>query len=246
MLALVAALSCRSTGTIADTGGATGGSVGTGGGAGAVDAAAGTGGSATADAAAIVDAAFDDASGADGGEEGGGGMTEVGLDGAAAAKRVFVTRALYSGKLGGVDGADALCTAAAAAASLGGTWVAWLSAPQSDAVERIGGAGPWRRTDGVIAFPDRPSLEVAPSVPLSLDERGASVLSTPPAPLGDPVWTGTFQNGTRDKDHLCADWAQDSSLYDATVGDAGDAGRWTAAGYHHTCNKMARLYCFEQ
>src|SRR5207248_2675590 len=42
-------------------------------------------------------------------------------------KRVFVTSVMYDGNLGGLAGADAKCQARATAASLSGTYKAWLS-----------------------------------------------------------------------------------------------------------------------
>src|SRR5262249_27131858 len=42
-------------------------------------------------------------------------------------RRVFVTSLTYTGNLGGLAGADALCQARADAAALGGTYKAWLA-----------------------------------------------------------------------------------------------------------------------
>jgi hypothetical protein len=229
--------SCGSSGGASDAGSA-GGSPGTGG-AVATGGTTGTGGSQEGSGGVPVDAASDGASEADAAAvqvDAGPDLTPI------TGKRVFVTRALYPGKLGGLDGADALCATAAAAASLGGAWVAWLSAPGVDAIERIPGNGPWQRLDGAVAFAGRPALESAPAVPLSIDEQGASVLTT----SSTPVWTATAQGGIRDQEHNCSNWTQDSSLHDATVGDAGDAARWTAAGAVRACSETARLYCFEQ
>ena len=54
-----------------------------------------------------------------------------------APKRVFVTSTTYKGNLGGLAGADAKCQTRANAASLGGTWKAWLSDSTTSAASRL-------------------------------------------------------------------------------------------------------------
>jgi hypothetical protein len=236
-LACVMLVASCGSGSAASDAGSLGGSPGTGG-ATATGGITGTGGSQEGTGGVPVDAATGDgeADAVPGPIDGGADLMPI------AGKRLFVTSALYPGKLGGLTGADDLCAAAATAASLGGTWVAWLSAPDVDAIERIAGNGPWQRLDGAVAFSGRAALESAPAVPLSIDEHGASV--TPPSAA--PVWTATLQGGVRDQEHNCSNWTQDSSLHDATVGDAGDTARWTATGALRACSETARLYCFEQ
>ncbi len=53
---------------------------------------------------------------------------------------VFVTSSTFTGNLGGISGADAKCQQAAANASLPGTWLAWISDPNQDAVDQIDGS----------------------------------------------------------------------------------------------------------
>ncbi len=199
------------------------------------------------DAAIPVDAAATDAS------------ADASPD-ASTTKRVFVTSLAYSGNLkaagngsDGLDGADRLCTTHAMAASLGGTWKAWLSGVNTpltnDAIDRITGSGPWFRTDGMLAFENRAGLMVSPKTSLQRDERGQVI----DLPLD--VWTGTDVGGRR-SNSLCTDlsgpigtqiaWANASSN---TSGDYGDAvsttGRWTDSGTTQ-CSTPRRIYCFEQ
>lgn len=75
---------------------------------------------------------------------------EAGASGGGA--RVFVTATSYAAKsLGGgasrVAGADGFCANAAAAAGLGGNWVAWLSTSTVNAIDRVTGTGPWYLVD---------------------------------------------------------------------------------------------------
>ncbi|MGZ3454239.1 MAG: hypothetical protein ACXVEF_31830, partial [Polyangiales bacterium] len=63
-------------------------------------------------------------------------------------KVVFVTSTLYTGDLGGVAGADSKCQSAAAAASLAGTFKAWVSSATSSP------STTFVRTTGDYALPD--------------------------------------------------------------------------------------------
>src|SRR3990167_4820916 len=51
--------------------------------------------------------------------------------------RVFITNESYNGNLGGLIGADEICTRSAHLAGLGGKWKAWLSDSQVSASERL-------------------------------------------------------------------------------------------------------------
>jgi hypothetical protein len=177
------------------------------------------------------------------------------------AKRVFVTSLRYSanlrdegGQATGRDSADAICQTLADAASLGGSFRAWLSTTDLDAIDHIAGTGPWYRLDGAVAFPNRASLGTTPQVPISIDEK-----------LGHPdpfyeSWTGTGVGGhlaaTSLASATCYDWTStvDSESIKGVLGVFGEGGgeldgtgpQWTnyAAGY---CSPFSRhLYCFEQ
>ena len=155
-------------------------------------------------------------------------------------KRVFVTHAEHDGLFGGLAGADTFCADAATAANLGGTFKAWLSDSNTNAIDRIVDVGPWYLVDGVtLVFINKANLATKPLAEISKDETGA----TPPMPAGlSYVWTGTLTGGQKDLD--CAGWTN-ASLY-ARLGAWGTApADWTSytAG---TCANTARLYCFEQ
>ena len=179
------------------------------------------------------------------------------------ALRVFVTRTKYTGDLGGLAGADSLCTAAAASASLGGEWVAWLSDEFTDAIDRVSGEGPWYRMDGEIVFNNAAHLATTPLNPILLDEFGTSQ-TCGVVPFGSSVWTGTG-NGGRAKDVAffahCDDWnTSASNTFDASNnlrennavgGDCDSTAEWTDHGASNTtftygnCAWDRSLYCFE-
>lgn len=169
------------------------------------------------------------------------------------ALRVFVTASSYSGDLGGLAGADALCADAAAGAELGGRWIAWLSDGQTDALDRIDGDGPWYRLDGRRAFNNAAQLRAQPLAPLSVDQFGEDVY--------EDVWTGTDNGGrgvTFEGIDFCADWTsrepyeeREGSIWPikAAVGSSSATDGWTYTGDWQSgleCSERNHLYCFEQ
>lgn len=60
-------------------------------------------------------------------------------------KRVFITQNLYTGNLGGLDGADKICQKEAEALGLAGTWKAFLGDERRSATERL-------NLDGIFVF----------------------------------------------------------------------------------------------
>ena len=55
--------------------------------------------------------------------------------------QVFVTDSGALGNFGGLANADSACNVAAGNAALSGTWVAWLSDSQTNAIDRLTGTG---------------------------------------------------------------------------------------------------------
>ena len=199
----------------------------------------------------------------DGGAEvdgGGGGDGDDGApgaddDAAAGGLRVFVSSQQYPANLveagGGADAhesADALCQLLGDAAQLGGTWRAWLSTTEVDAIDHIEGDGPWSRLDGTLLFPNHASLGVTPEAAILMDENGE---------LPDPfyeAWTGTAVGGrvvpldTLDST-TCLDWTStiDSDEVKGQVGDIDSAdSTWTTLADGFCSPFDRRLYCFEQ
>lgn len=178
------------------------------------------------------------------------------------AKRVFVTSLRYpadlksaGGKATGRASADSICQTLADASSLNGTFVAWLSTSDMDALDHISGQGPWYRMDGALVFANRAKLSTIPPVPINVDET-----------LGKPdpyyeTWTGTNLGGHHTPpggrvSTTCNDWTTEviSDSVGGMLGifgngygqDVGHSADWTqyTVGY---CGPFDRhLYCFEQ
>ncbi len=156
---------------------------------------------------------------------------------------VFITAATFDGALGGLDGADAKCAAAATAAGLGGSFKAWISSSTIDAIDRVTDAGPWVDLDDTVIFPDKGSLAMVPSASLWLDETGTSLSS-------DYVWTGTGFGGVHvaalQGEPPCEEWTSSAMTDQAKVGQVGMADvAWTADS-NTTCDQQAHLICLEQ
>ncbi len=166
------------------------------------------------------------------------------------AKLVFVTRATYSGNLGGLTGADGLCAAAAASGSLPGSFQAWVSTASTtttNAFDRIQGAGPWylpgtdalgRRTK---VFTSKAALRAAPLASIDRTELGQTI------PGGLLVWTGTEATGNAVTpgvyDSSCLNWT-DANTEKGNVGNV-YGGDWSNAGTQY-CGNLAALYCFQK
>ena len=81
-------------------------------------------------------------------DSGGGGSTKI----------IFVTSLIYSGNLGGLSGADAKCSLRAQAGGLSGSWKAWLSDANNNAIDRITDVGPWVDTKGTTIFNNKSGM----------------------------------------------------------------------------------------
>jgi hypothetical protein len=159
--------------------------------------------------------------------------------------RVFVTTTLQNGALGGLAGADAICAARATAASLPGTYVAWLSTSTVNALDRLGSAKGFVRVDGK-PFANSATDIVANKIfnPLRIAEDGSDVsASIVPGSSTLTVYTGTLGDGTVATGDTCSDFG--STAGSARRGEiSGGPVTWTAR-QNSNCTTARRLYCFE-
>ena len=152
------------------------------------------------------------------------------------ALRVFVTSTTTNARFGGQAGGDARCKALADAASLGGTWMAWLSNKNGPhAVDRLTSAGPWHLVTGEMVAATKAEL-VSGTLRKAIDrdEKGAAV-------VGNGVWTGTGPDGK----YLTNDCDQWTTGNDGRSGTADStSATWTSAAVDD-CDQLRHLYCFE-
>lgn len=171
----------------------------------------------------------------------GDGDADADADGDGDSQLVFVTSTTTTGDLDGAVGADDLCDAAASDAGLGGSFRAWVSTSNEDAIDRVIGVGPWLDVDGATIFGGRTDLAGTPQTGLWLDENGAFVAS-------ENVWTGTTFDGTYDElDGACGNWVSGAMEELGAIGQVGrsDGSAWTDFSAT-TCDQRAHLICFGQ
>lgn len=152
--------------------------------------------------------------------------------------KAFVSSAIVNGGLGGVAGADKICSDLAKAQGLAGTYVAWISTAGVNAIDRITANGPWQRVDGQVVAQTKAQLATAAlTTALRRDEKG----QTPPD-AEDRVWTATGPDGKFVGGSDCAGWTGAGS---GRVGEADDTnGDWTSLE-DEACSEVNRVYCFQ-
>ena len=164
----------------------------------------------------------------------------------------FVTSINYKPQLGGLSGADSLCSGRAASSSAlpqlsGRQWRAWLSTSSVDAIDRftaIGKTLPIKSPDGLStigsSLNDITTAEVLLQ-PISQDEEGNNTLGSV------EVWTGTKADGTKTlTGDFCMNWTTqvntsvtENGLTDNTTSS------WTETNFFPNCTLSYRLYCME-
>jgi Protein of unknown function (DUF1554) len=151
---------------------------------------------------------------------------------------VFVTSTTHTGNLGGLDGADDICQARAAAAGRPGTFKAWLSDSTASAMDRLTHANvPYVRVDDVQVADDWVDLvDGTLDAPIVKDEANVTT--------DEFVWTGTDGRGNEVTPN-CAGWTSRDRLLVGVVGLSRFADSWTSATTVD-CRTSLSLYCFEQ
>lgn len=192
-----------------------------------------------------------------------GSVLECVPPGAVISRRtVFTTSAVFTGDLAtagigvdGLDGADNLCQAAAAAVGAivpAGVYVALLSTSTVDARDRLtpNGLG-YVLPDGksIIAISKADLFDGDISFRIDQDEEGNTI--------SDPtrVWTGSLQDGTVATfisnqsvlERTCEAWTSSTNDF-----EGGQAGKNSVTNFEwlsnqaNLCKSPHRLYCFQQ
>lgn len=155
--------------------------------------------------------------------------------------KVFVTSTThYADTIGSAAGADAICTARAAAAGITGTFRAWFSDANAGAAVRLGAARGFIRVDGAPFADELSDLAGFGQIfnPLNVTENGKVATGTV------TVWTGTTRTGVRDQ-FTCLDWtSRDAEARGGTGRVQGGPISWTARSASG-CDAARRLFCFQ-
>lgn len=165
--------------------------------------------------------------------------------------RIFPTSQTYNANLGGLSGADSICTTAGAKVSGStGHWKAWLSSTQYDAKTRLFHSTlPYVRVDGVQIASDWAHLTNGTNLgtPICVDENGNDVNATDAGTRYVMTSTDEYASailalGT------CDDYTSSTDTSTQTVvGNTGTNAKhiWTAESAW-VCSAPASLYCVEQ
>jgi hypothetical protein len=157
--------------------------------------------------------------------------------------RAFITSTSTTSKLGGLTSADATCRSLATSASLPGAskYVAFLSTDSNDAIDRLGSARGWLRTDG-LPFADNPSNIQSGTLwyPLALTETGTT------SKLDGQVFTGSRSDGTRDSGYDCNGWNDATAASNVRGGLIGGGSALWLTWATGDCTQIpsAPIYCF--
>jgi Protein of unknown function (DUF1554) len=178
-----------------------------------------------------------------GGTVGGGSANSGGGGGGVAAdnrSRVFVTSLEYTGKLGGLTGADALCQNAATAANKGGTWKAFLGAGSDTAASRMVEAGPWfqetKNGQFILTYNNKSNLTTTALATISIDERGTNLFQN--SASYPQYWTGMTAAGVLGS--TCTGWTVEGSASGLVAKNG------VAQVNASSCYETNALLCFEQ
>ena len=176
---------------------------------------------------------------------------------------VFVSRATFTGKMGGLTGADTLCKTAATAAGYGGAWKAILSDETTNAKTRLVFTKPIKNTKGTLIANTAAELwSGAIANPILFDEKALEVSRNN---FDFFAWSGTYENGTygiswfiaivnnqnmRIK-FACNNWTADTASFSGNSGYFySKTADWIAAQpifYEmHQCDRKKHLYCVSQ
>jgi len=171
----------------------------------------------------------------------------------------FITSTRYTpAQINGASGADAICNAVATAASLSGTYTAWLSTSTSNVASRLThGSTPWTLADGVtIVAADFTNL-TSGTLAHAIDHDEHDTLlpwSGYPSGMGS-AWTASHPDGTYYSGNPTDDGCSGMTLneqHGALVGyDNKTDVNWSTAGVYwcfdatSSGSNSLSLYCFE-
>lgn len=165
-------------------------------------------------------------------------------------RHVFVTSRVFTGELGGLEGADAKCQEAAADGQLPGTYRAWLSSSTESPKDRfVHSTIPYRILDDneiASGWDDLIDGSLAAGINVS-EKKGAPGKGTHSClPTSAPiVWTNTNDAGTSNGgQNSCGEW--DGVTGQGSTGIAGRVDFSWTSNCLATCADEAALYCFEQ
>jgi len=167
-------------------------------------------------------------------------------------RTIFVTSKLYTGKLGGLAGADAQCQMLAEEAKLPGIFLAWLSdGAMTPASRFVQSSVPYVLTTGIPVadnWKDLTDSTINHAIDTTESQGGAPI---PPGGCANGtkpvVWTNSLADGKAWGPDSCGGWNNTTGI--ARQGHAKATSlAWSkfCEGQANSCAWKAALYCFEQ
>lgn len=147
--------------------------------------------------------------------------------------RVFITATTHGAAMGGLDGADAICSAAAQAAELEGTWRAVLSDSTAGIDAHIEIVGPVYTLGGNLVAMDADALFSGTA------EHAVDVTETGGAPADTVAWVGSATAH-------CNDWSSASGAVSGTQALSTNLEDWLYGSSLGPCSLSRSLYCIDQ
>ncbi|MCG8416350.1 MAG: hypothetical protein MJE77_00240 [Proteobacteria bacterium] len=147
--------------------------------------------------------------------------------------RVFISAQIFPGALGGLTGADALCSEYAAKAGLPGRWMALLTDSKSSLKDRIQILGPVYTMAGTLVVADAAEFATG-------DARNRNTLTElNTLALDATVWVGDLAKN-------CKDWTSADPGLQGETADATDLAGWLTSDGDDSCDDLYSLQCISQ
>jgi len=147
--------------------------------------------------------------------------------------RVFITSTTHGAAMGGLEGADSICSDAAEAADLEGTWRALLSDSTESVETHVTIVGPvYTLGGGLVAMDSAALFSGTAEHPVDVSETGG-------APLDTVAWVGSATVH-------CNDWSSGSSGVSGTQALSTNLDDWLLGSSLGPCSLSRSLYCIDQ
>lgn len=195
----------------------------------------GSSGDATTDSPGSTDAGGGSSSSSDGDGGDSSESSSSSTSGAAMLEEhlVFITATTHGAAMGGLDGADAICSAAAEDAELDGTWRALLSDSTASIETHVEIVGPVYTLGGDLVAMDADALFSGTA------EHAVDVTETGGVPADTVAWVGSATAH-------CSDWSSASGAVNGTQALSTNLEDWLYGSSLGPCSLSRSLYCVNQ
>ena len=154
--------------------------------------------------------------------------------------KIFVTSHVYTGNLGGIEGASTKCQARANAAGLLGTFKALLWNGKGNAKKDLVFHAPIENGYGAVIAKGKGELFSGRlTYPVQYNEYGAAITENMSA------WSGSTGRG-RKHSLNCRNWSSETTFDQGRIGTTDhSSSNWLSSG-NVNCASLRRLYCVSQ